>query len=546
MTVPDRLQPEQGSSAADRFTYWWVSEAPLGKEARAEVIDRMRLVGKPVVWRNYEASYDLRGLEPASREDSTYVLQEYFVPVEQLEVFAARMAEIFERYDVNVVNVSIRHAEADPDTWLTWAPTEVFAFVVYYKQQTAEHAQTEVGIWTREMADALLDVGGRWYLPYQPHPTVEQFNAAYPGARRLFDLKAALDPDYTFRNTLWDRYLPVAGPREAAARTEAIASALAQADDWHRPEDQTFLTLPEWYIVYSADELGAHLSGGGAPSDFPFFRSIGQFWEIYGHVRGTLRGRYPTNRGYHAMIWVIGVSYTVEYAVKGLWESTVGRLTEWWSDGGWRTNAVDQHYAAVATDYGSFLHHTPWFAFPYGDHRRAMPPGDGTIRSRERRFAVGGELIAKELWGALMGGASAAAYGAEAETIQAWIHVGDDDRVAADVTEVAGVEVLQDLLDGHLLVTVPRYEPFTTAIPALVDRGVRIVEIAGCRTLLVQVRAPRGWERAGLWGDVVVSWPILTDPDHEAVAIEVPVGRLHEVLPALRRDGVELTHLYDY
>ena len=36
--------------------------------------------------------------------------------------------------DVQVVNVSIRHAHKDPGAYLAWARKEVFALVLYYKQ----------------------------------------------------------------------------------------------------------------------------------------------------------------------------------------------------------------------------------------------------------------------------------------------------------------------------------------------------------------------------------------------------------------------------
>ena len=46
------------------------------------------------------------------------------------------MKAIYDRYDVNVINVSLRHAYADEETYLSWAAEEVFAFVIYYKQGT--------------------------------------------------------------------------------------------------------------------------------------------------------------------------------------------------------------------------------------------------------------------------------------------------------------------------------------------------------------------------------------------------------------------------
>ncbi|MDE1151570.1 MAG: hypothetical protein PW788_03450, partial [Micavibrio sp.] len=93
------------------------------------------------------------------------VLDEYFVPVEKFDTFLPLMANIFKKHNVNVINVSIRHAKADPGVTTAWARKETFAFVVYYKQGTSDAAKKEVGVWTREMADAAISVGGAWYLP---------------------------------------------------------------------------------------------------------------------------------------------------------------------------------------------------------------------------------------------------------------------------------------------------------------------------------------------------------------------------------------------
>ncbi|MDN5941219.1 MAG: FAD-binding oxidoreductase [Nitrospira sp.] len=206
VTVEDRLMPIQTSYWFDQLSYFWLSEIPLGKEFREYVIDPLRLRHEAVVWRNYEASYDVHQLEPRSRETSTYVLEEYFVPVQRFDEFSSKMAEIFTRYQANIMNVSIRHAVPDRGSVMAWAREEVFAFVVYYKQGTAPHEKTTVGIWTRELIDAVLSVGGTYYLPYQLHGTDEQFHRAYPRAREWFALKQQLDPDNRFRNKLWDKY----------------------------------------------------------------------------------------------------------------------------------------------------------------------------------------------------------------------------------------------------------------------------------------------------------------------------------------------------
>ena len=206
LTSADRLIPENDSYALNRFVYWVVSEWPFGKAIRRHVVDPILFRGEPVTWRNYETSYDARELEPASRASSTYVLEEYFVPVDRFDDFVPRLREVLRRGNVNVINVSVRFAKQDPGSLLAWARTEVFAFVIYYKQGISADAQTEVGVWTRELIDAALSLGGSYYLPYQLHATEDQFLRAYPRASEFFTLKRRLDPTNKFRNQLWNKY----------------------------------------------------------------------------------------------------------------------------------------------------------------------------------------------------------------------------------------------------------------------------------------------------------------------------------------------------
>lgn len=205
-TVPTRLMPLKESYPIERYFLWAFSETPFGKHRRQYIVDPLLYLRKKVHWRNYEAGYDVAELEPRSRSKKTYVLLEYFVPIKNFIEFSEAMSEIFQRYNVNIINVSIRHAGKDSGSYLAWAKEEVFAFVVYYKQQTEDYAKGKVAIWTRELIDAVLAVNGTYYLPYQAHATDKQFHKAYPRAKELFKLKTKYDPDFRFRNVIWDTY----------------------------------------------------------------------------------------------------------------------------------------------------------------------------------------------------------------------------------------------------------------------------------------------------------------------------------------------------
>ncbi len=205
-TDKTRLMPLAASYPLERYFIGAFSKSSFGKWRREHIYDPILFAKTKVHWRNYEAGYDVAELEPESRKNSTYVLQEYFVPIKRFDEFAVLMAEIFNRHQVNIINVSIRHAFEDSGSLLAWANEEVFAFVVWYKQKTSDVEINKVGVWTRELVDAALSVNGSYYLPYQAHATYQQFHKAYPNAQKLFDLKAKLDPDYKFRNVIWDTY----------------------------------------------------------------------------------------------------------------------------------------------------------------------------------------------------------------------------------------------------------------------------------------------------------------------------------------------------
>lgn len=205
----DSLTEELRLIPRDTNYYWsakvidWIADYEAGIWLRENVIDPVIYSANPVVWRNYEASYDVKELEPGSRAITTYGLREYFVPVERFDEFVAKMRETFNEHNPTIINVSVRHAYQDAETMLAWAKTEVFAFVIYYRQETTESAQQEVKEWTRKMNATAIDLGGAYYLPYQVHETREQFLAAYPRAPEFFAIKRSIDPDNRFRNQLW-------------------------------------------------------------------------------------------------------------------------------------------------------------------------------------------------------------------------------------------------------------------------------------------------------------------------------------------------------
>ncbi len=254
LTTPESVVKPKSSYALERYFVWAITSTPLGKWRREYIIDPLLLMRDRVVYRNLEASgYDVAELEPRSRKKYTYVLQEYFIPVMQFDIFAKKITEIMQRYNVNALNISVRHARVDLGSVLAWAREEVFAFVLYYKQGVGELAKNKVAIWTRELIDAAISVGGSYYLPYQLHATAEQFHKAYPRARDFFALKQKLDPENKFRNKLWDKYYLDNSKKENVMSNSEFKKIYSDTV-WR---DKFYLFLQNIYNIFPEDKFHA-------------------------------------------------------------------------------------------------------------------------------------------------------------------------------------------------------------------------------------------------------------------------------------------------
>ena len=306
--------------------------------------------------------------------------------------------------------------------------------------------------------------------------------------------------------------------------------------------------MPEWYIVYSADEFGTFVQTQ-PPSEFPYFKSIRQFWYLYRQILHETWQAPTFNWGYHVMICVIGVSYTAEYFFKGLYESTIGAVTAWLStDGAWAARtAEDRFIQHIAQDYSTFIHATPWYEYPFWKtlkefwHLQETNEGSG-LRQWERRFEFTVELLFKSGWGWAIKQGTQAGYDPEAMEIQVWAEQGTPEMGGID----SNIRVLQNLGDRSLLLSLPRYEPFGHAVKTLITHNARLVEVAGNEYMLMTIIVPREWHDLHHRGAHICEWTILTQPNRKRVALLVPVGQLHQTLPSLEREGLQFDHLYDF
>jgi hypothetical protein len=311
-----------------------------------------------------------------------------------------------------------------------------------------------------------------------------------------------------------------------------------------RGVEQTLLTYPEWFLVFSPAEYAQHVRTG-TPDTFPFLGHVGQFWAGYGAVTRESRAMgHALNPGYHLMVMVIGVSTSVEYALRAIYEGLVGRLSAAIAP---VATAEDAFGARVAQDYVDFIRVQPWYEFDFGQRLQSLWTevpwaGPGLPRKWERRFALSTEYGIKALY---------------AQLIKAGTHSLYDRPlpVTAVVTRPApqadarlpGLTILRTLPGDAALATIPRYDAFTSYAQALAAQGLEFREIAGNDSIiLVSLIGASDWQpRTGI-EKRLLEQPILTQAGRKRVVATAQVRHLGEALREWSRAGVQVEHLFDY
>lgn len=309
-----------------------------------------------------------------------------------------------------------------------------------------------------------------------------------------------------------------------------------------RASENTYLTFPEWFLVYSPDEY-ADFIADRPPSAFPYFGHIGQFWQGYRAMYNATKDDYPFNLDYHVMVMVIGTSTTLEYALKFGYENIVGRATEATRWHG--LTAEDKLAAKVARDYVDFLDVEPWYKFDFvGPLRRLWSDtgfwSDDPIRSWERKYFLTSEYAAKAGYAWVIKVLSESQYGVEAQETTVLL-----DRTPTSTATLPKLKVLKEHPDGSVLAQLPRYQAFTKSAQVLARADLKFVEIAGNRgPIVVSAIVPTDFDDTGY--RMIMKQPILTRPGTQRIVFTVSVGELLATVRTLDHPWIQLEHIYDY
>lgn len=307
-----------------------------------------------------------------------------------------------------------------------------------------------------------------------------------------------------------------------------------------RTEDQTYLTIPEWYLVHSPNEYADYLGAGRSPSQFPFAKHILQFWDTYYQSHMITKDKYPFNLEYHIMVSTIGVSTTVEYTMKGLYESFVGSVTEFDS----YSTPEDRYASKISKDYVEFIKIDPWYKFDFMGAVKGLWNendffGPNFIRKIERKYSLTTEYLVKAGYASLIKYATGAAFTPPIPYSSVLI----DGNLNTYTDNI----VLLSNKDGNDLLRLPRYGEFTVNLVELAKENKNFIEICGNKTkITVAILPPVDFDITTYKSKVFINQPIYTNPNIKRVIYEVEIKDLGDMLRDLNNKNIKIEHIYDF
>jgi hypothetical protein len=340
--------------------------------------------------------------------------------------------------------------------------------------------------------------------------------------------------------------------------TPAVNSDFAITDQGYaRPQGDSFLTFPEWYIVHAYNDL-AGVTARSSESGFDYLASIGGFWTSLCGATRQASTSGPASADQKATNYIIGFSFTVEMGLMGAYERTIGALTEWTAGG--RRTAEDEFNLALLKEYGAFLYQTPWFRFPFGAKLRQFwreTPFVPSIRAVERRGSLSLQYAARYAYARLM--RFVAGYDPADLTIRSVV----GGLTPSDLAAMHDVKVIREVTDTTgvrgVLVETARYAAFDAFVKELGRRAnASLLEVAGNHHILVTIvapetgapgtGAPEGTDAklAAADGVTIFGLPIQSLPGSRRIGMDVPVRSLVQDVKNIEAAGYRFEHAYDY
>ena len=244
------------------------------------------------------------------------------------------------------------------------------------------------------------------------------------------------------------------------------------------------------------------------------------------------------------MLVVIGTSFTTEYVLKGLYEKTIGKISEWCS--GDKPVEEDLYAYQVAREYADFVHVRPFYEFHFARQVKGLwskTPfwGAHVLRKWERKVFLTADYTFEAFYCWLIEIGTHLTYGSTRRAPTLGLTAAMKRSCSKSRMPKA-----QQAGTHTFIVEIPRYQEFTSVAAALAERDIQFVEVAGNSRIIISVIAPEAWHYGGTDARQLFATRILTHPELQRVVLGCEVTSLSAMLSTLQAGGITAEHVYDY
>lgn len=320
---------------------------------------------------------------------------------------------------------------------------------------------------------------------------------------------------------------------------QAAYDPLITTSEFQRAEANSYLTYPEWHIVYAYEGL-ANVLETGDEHQFGYISSVTGFWSSFCDLNRTANRHGGGDISTRGTVHTIGVSFTFEMAMKALYEETLGRLFAFIR--GPEKTPQDSYSAETATEYAQFLQQVPWYKYDFDASVRQLweQPMTEPVRGWERRLALGGEWTAKSAYAKVIAGAVEASGKAQLRIRSVILGMSPD-----VLSAITGVEVIDSVAEG-VVIESPRYRMFTKILRNIAVAGGDVIEIAGNDEIMVSLIEPDQAVESPIVLGELISRIDRDGFDGNRILVSVRVDELSLFLRVLSASDRVLEHIYDY
>jgi hypothetical protein len=307
-----------------------------------------------------------------------------------------------------------------------------------------------------------------------------------------------------------------------------------------RPAANSYMTYPEWHIVYAYEGLAKTLDTGDE-HQFAYLQSVIGFWRAECRILKAADEHGGADFATRSTSYVIGPSFGLELFFKALYEDSIGAAFALLR--GPEKSPQDLAARDMAHDYATFLNQNPWYDYDFQKAIVALwhAPIAQPIRGWERRLALTGEWKAKILYAKAIKSLVGATTGDADLTIFSVVK----GLTKEQFTQIQGVLVKRELGPG-LLIETPRYAAFNAILIEIAKRGGEIVEIAGNDNIMITTLHVRGGTQTYDENAKLLATLERDGFGEERDLVEVNLTGLAGLIRQLQSGPTRLEHIYDY